>query len=410
MQFIIEDDGAVKKLVYCIADMGRFDYFSYEMLCANEIKGVINLLYTEHNGMDAIRYDVSKYDTLRNHLSFSITMDNLLSIFMQIMLIVEEVGSYLLDNNQLITDIGQIYYDKMYDEVKMIYFPVSEEADKRTYEERLFLLFREIVFSARFVAGNDNRYITELLNEISDINDYSLPEFKEVVYRLYEKTGGVAEEDISEYSLDEREQDVNVLKDVNILKVGESIAEYAADEVYETKDKGITESVSGGIRGFIRKLFYREIPDKENDEEQDYIIESYEDNQAEEVVKDNVVKDNQEIEEENNDETMVLLRGCMGVYTPYLIRTSNGEQISISKRVFRVGKDKRYADYVISDNAAISRAHAEFMIKDGSIYLTDEDSLNCTYVNGEKLVSQQEKEVKNGDVILFADEEYVLYC
>lgn len=95
---------------------------------------------------------------------------------------------------------------------------------------------------------------------------------------------------------------------------------------------------------------------------------------------------------------------------PYITRTSTGENIGLDKNVFRIGKEERYADYLISDNAAVSRVHAEFNIKNGICYLVDEDSLNHTYVNNKKLEAHLPEELKSGDVILFADEEFVFYC
>ena len=85
------------------------------------------------------------------------------------------------------------------------------------------------------------------------------------------------------------------------------------------------------------------------------------------------------------------------------------EKIGITKREFHVGKDERYADYRISDNAAISRAHAEFVLKEGGCYLRDEGSLNHTYINGVELSEQDMKELQIGDVVSFADEEYIFY-
>jgi len=392
MQFVIEEDGGSKKIVYCIADIERFDFYSYEMLCENEIEGVIGLQYTERNGLDAVLYDVTKYDTLRNHLSFSITMNNLLSIFTQIISIVEEIEEYLLDNSLLITDIGQIFYDRSSNEVKMIYFPVAKAGDFRTCEEKMFILFREIIFSAKFVVGNDDRYITELLNGISDINDYSLTDFKAVVNNLTEKIGG-------DRLFNEPEEN---------RRLHDECSEISADTTDTIKDETeefVADERKAGIRSLIKRLFFKEDGEKEQvltDYQLDFSDETIEEPEEDEET---IV-----IAEKEDDETVVLVRGETGIYTPYLIRVSNNQRIDILKRVFKVGKDKRYADYIIDDNAAISRAHAEFMIKDGKIYLTDEDSLNGTYVNGEKLISQQEKELKNEDVILFADEEYMLYC
>ena len=46
---------------------------------------------------------------------------------------------------------------------------------------------------------------------------------------------------------------------------------------------------------------------------------------------------------------------------PYLIRSKNQEKISVDKEVFRIGKEREYCDYFVSDNNAVSRNHADII-------------------------------------------------
>ena len=92
--------------------------------------------------------------------------------------------------------------------------------------------------------------------------------------------------------------------------------------------------------------------------------------------------------------------------SPYLIRVKNNEKISINKAMFRIGKEKSYVDYFISDNTYISRGHANILCKDGRCYIVDNNSRNHTYVNGEMITSGNEVELKNGDTIKLANEAF----
>ncbi len=96
--------------------------------------------------------------------------------------------------------------------------------------------------------------------------------------------------------------------------------------------------------------------------------------------------------------------------SPYLIRSSNGETIILSKPVFRVGKDRDFVDYCIHDNSAISRRHANFMVRNGDIFIIDTNSTNHTYVNGVMIRSNAEIKLTHGDEIRLANEDFVLYC
>ena len=110
----------------------------------------------------------------------------------------------------------------------------------------------------------------------------------------------------------------------------------------------------------------------------------------------------------NAGETTVLNSGQQEnqVAIPYLLRTKNSEKIMIEKSVFRIGKEKSYVDYFISDNATISRSHANIISKDDKYFLVDTNSTNHTYVDGQMIQSNSEVEITHGSKIRFADEEF----
>lgn len=91
---------------------------------------------------------------------------------------------------------------------------------------------------------------------------------------------------------------------------------------------------------------------------------------------------------------------------PHLIRKKNNEKISINKPVFRVGKERSYVDYFIGDNTAISRSHADFIIRDGKYYIVDKNSTNHTFVNGIMIQSNVETAITHGDIIRLANEDF----
>lgn len=91
---------------------------------------------------------------------------------------------------------------------------------------------------------------------------------------------------------------------------------------------------------------------------------------------------------------------------PGLIRTINNERIPIDKPYFRIGKEKSYVDYFIGDNSYISRGHASIITRDGHYYIVDNNSRNHTYVNGDPITSSTEVEIRNGDTIKLANEEF----
>ena len=96
---------------------------------------------------------------------------------------------------------------------------------------------------------------------------------------------------------------------------------------------------------------------------------------------------------------------------PYatLTSTATGEKTSISGEDFSIGSDQRRVDFLISKNSAISRLHARIINDGKKIELIDQGSTNGTFVNGIKSPARTSTTLKDGDKILFADEEYVFH-
>ena len=91
---------------------------------------------------------------------------------------------------------------------------------------------------------------------------------------------------------------------------------------------------------------------------------------------------------------------------PHLIRIKTGEKIAINKPTFRIGKERSYVDYFISDNTAISRSHADVILRGNSYYLVDLNSTNHTFINEIIIESGTENKINPGDKIRFANEEF----
>lgn len=120
----------------------------------------------------------------------------------------------------------------------------------------------------------------------------------------------------------------------------------------------------------------------------------------------------------NFGETTVLGGGAVGETTvlgasaapvkndPHLIRSKNNEKIPLNKPVFRIGKERSYVDYFISDNTAISRGHANIVNHNGEFFVVDTNSTNHTYVNGAMIQSGVETKLAHGDKVRLANEDF----
>lgn len=70
-----------------------------------------------------------------------------------------------------------------------------------------------------------------------------------------------------------------------------------------------------------------------------------------------------------------------------------------------VGKIKGESD-ILLDSPTVSRIHASLFCREGVYYVKDLNSRNGTFCNGQRLCPQEERQLKKGDLVAFAEIEY----
>lgn len=108
-------------------------------------------------------------------------------------------------------------------------------------------------------------------------------------------------------------------------------------------------------------------------------------------------------------ETTVLGASQAQIIKPYLLRIKNNERIELNKPVFRIGKERSYVDYFVSDNTAVSRSHSNIINRDNDFYIVDTNSTNHTYVNGSMIQSNVETKIEHGTKIRLANEDFEFF-
>jgi hypothetical protein len=111
----------------------------------------------------------------------------------------------------------------------------------------------------------------------------------------------------------------------------------------------------------------------------------------------------------DEDATGLLVEHEAPSVTASMTRVLTGEIFVIGKPVFRIGKESKTSDYTVSNNEKVSRNHAEIIRRSNCFYIVDSDSKNGTFVNGTQIRPHQETEIRDGDVIRFANEEFKFF-
>lgn len=95
---------------------------------------------------------------------------------------------------------------------------------------------------------------------------------------------------------------------------------------------------------------------------------------------------------------------CQTVFR--LIRMRDGSLITVSQPRMRVGRDPSAVDYIINDNTAVGRQHADFLAHDGGFFVKDLRSTNHTFLNGQQLEPEVEYALQPGDEVVLGDEAF----
>ncbi|MCR5684446.1 MAG: FHA domain-containing protein [Lachnospiraceae bacterium] len=111
---------------------------------------------------------------------------------------------------------------------------------------------------------------------------------------------------------------------------------------------------------------------------------------------------------EQAEEETVLLYGGEGVGYAFSLVSDTDPPINVSHFPFFVGKDASRCDYCMASQVGVSRFHMK-IDRDGEDFtVSDLNSTNGTYVNGERLAPHYPKKVRRGDELRIG--KCIYYC
>lgn len=108
---------------------------------------------------------------------------------------------------------------------------------------------------------------------------------------------------------------------------------------------------------------------------------------------------------DKRSETVFL--GCPEEKYPYLLGERDGvvDRISIDSPEFTVGRLEGLADFICKSRA-VGKVHARIISRDGLYFLVDLNSRNGTFINGVRIESNKDYEIRSNDRISFANTCY----
>lgn len=111
--------------------------------------------------------------------------------------------------------------------------------------------------------------------------------------------------------------------------------------------------------------------------------------------------------EEDEAVTEILGNRSENTIYPKMIRRKDNSKIELNQPLFSIGKSVNGNNFFIGDNSAISRRHMTFEIRDNKYYVTDEGSTNGTYIDDVRIAEHVPTEIKAGQRLRLADDEFL---
>lgn len=438
------------------SDGHSHEVYDLEMLCENQMQGILPVSLHSFNGETELYYDISTKQTLRVLFEKKVfTREDLKWIFSGINEAVCELENYLLDMENLLIDPDYIYINMTEKKVYLLYYPYPEESFESEVEKFAEYILDKICNEDEqtvVYAYNFYRYVKEekgdLISIFQDMENSDSNSEKEkseqASKQMQVEKNELFQEDEETLYFDEELQQIkdnekpsesNHLKEKRIIVfsffalLGVGIMAFEAwqnqlgfEELFTKQEIIIGLAITIlAVLAFILFSVIDFVRDKAKDKKKDIYRDVDEKNRNEVIENDldSIFSGNEETfletetgvsfetDRENFSkvddmyETVLLQEDCY-VEQRILVGKIKGKQrqIDLSSFPFIIGKSKEQADYVI-DDSSISRIHARFTLRDGIVFLTDLNSTNGSMKNGIRLQPNELVELEAEDEIKF---------
>ncbi len=344
---------------------------------SNKVDGLLRLDVVQKGNSFQLIYNITGFITLKEYLATPLNKERFAKILQNILTNLKSMNSAFFNQQYLLMDFNRVMVNPATQHIYFVYVPIQLFESGTSLRE--FLL--NIIQYAKFAPGEDTSYVRDYITILNQGVNFSVFDLEEYINTLLGQ---------KKYS----QQIIECPQCHSQLKKGTNYC-----SVCGAKVSGNTGNTGKGV--------YNPLGDDENKKE---VVEEVA--HPEERRKDNTqgLSDGTTVLGADPGGTTVL--GSEQLDTPnypYLIREKTGEKISVDKPSFRIGKERKYSDYFVSDNNAVSRSHADIITRQKRYFIIDLNSTNKTYVDGRAIPIEKEVEIFSGAKLRLANEDFVFY-
>lgn len=387
-------------------------------------------------------YNITNKTSLRKYLNLGMDKDTMLYMIRKLISADDFFEENELDKRYLLFDADLILVDKESEELTFITVPAVNHG---MIVKPLRIFIRELLASAVYEENENLDYVGRLISFINANKNMSKQELENVLGMIEASSSQTVSESQQAEVTEETPAEIKV---TNVETVSNSVENAVAESPYtqavseaaepvQTNDVNATDVAHENLPELdIPEIIVEDnaqkeeapvipeiiIPDamniteestpvqmdieaEENDRREAEARAQAEAETEERVRREAEAKAQAEAEENARQEAMHVKKTV-----PYLVRTKSQEMVEIDKDEFKIGKIPGMADFLLSDNPAVSRMHAIIHHIDGSYYVCDNYSTNHTYLNGERLEAGKNYLLIHGAKLAFANDEFTFLC
>lgn len=349
----------------------------------NEVAGLLYLDVEQRGAKFTLSYNITGFISLRRFLMKPLTKQTFAAILQNILLNLKSMQEAYFNQEYTLLDLNRVMVNPATEKIFFVFVPI--QGFESGCSLRDFLL--DIIQCCTFAPGEESGYVKDYITILNSGINFSVFELEQYINRLSGQGTDATE------------------------KVACPVCHSAVKK--GTNYCGVCgNKISGNTGNIDGKGIYDPFDDSVHREQ-----ESSNDERINTEKPSNNEKNNTQ---GLSDETTVLGADPGGTTVlgseklempnyPYLIREKNEEKIPVNKPSFRIGKEKKYSDYFVSDNNAVSRSHADILTKNKRYYIIDLNSTNRTYVDGRAIPIEKEIEIFSGTKLRLANEDFVFY-
>ena len=389
-------------------------WFQVEMLTNNKIKGIVKLDVREKDSKVKLYYNLSGLVILSNFLKRNkIGKSDFISILDMLISVILNNNNYFLNDQSLVLDEKMVFIDPKSREVYLIYIPVEIHQD---IIQSLKAFIIKLIVSANIETRDD--FIQQMLNLIK-AEDFNLSDFRNQLKAVRDEVNtsaqSVSKKGSSEGNVDpSRTITVTEGRNIRTLFLGgaaiisilaAAISYWGVNLKFLMSQSGVTTQVltygaaAAACIGVTFRILHKESNYVPKSEKTEYNKREPEPPKSPEFTVSNELPG---APGGGTDDTVLLSE----LNFPELMTVNGQDSVLIDKPIFIIGRNREVCDYVIEDRG-VGRAHAQIRKVDSFYFIEDMDSKNGTFVNDEKISSNQQYKLNRNDKVTIANVEYL---